>query len=170
MAKSAQLGLGTWLPNSMEGASLISVQALLILDFFRLFSYRFSVLIYTIKIIYLGLYDTLLFYGPQLLLYFSIVCFLIFHSYFIDNTFCLNDLANCSILPPFLQEMPKFRRDAIVGNMLGDGAMSVSVIGGDKRGYGNAFYAMTLGWRQFDYIQFLYNVIYSPYIKAPLRP
>jgi NADH-ubiquinone oxidoreductase chain 5 len=116
MAKSAQLGLHSWLPGSMEA-----------------------------------------FKGVKQL-YFLFIYILIYYNYY-DNS--INYL---SILP-IIKSIPTSTLQAITGNMLGDGSISLS-----KRNKGQGKFAMTMDVFSLNYLNYLNQNIYSQFTDTKIYP
>jgi len=138
LAKSANIPLHSWLPGSMEAWVSNSLVALA------------TAKVGLLKRNYIFLF---------------IFIFLLINNYY-DNMLkpaCLNE-SYLSVLP-ILNSIPKSSLEAITGNMLGDGSISLS-----KKNRGQGIFAMTMDVYSLNYLNHLSKDIYSKFTDTKCYP
>lgn len=162
MAKSAQIPLHSWLPGSMEGYRAPTT---------IIFLYLYMIFFYTL-ILYLCLQIS-----PKFI---ELIHTLFGPSYLSNfNLFYLANILPISLprdskgrfLPRKLEiePLPDKLKQALVGDLLGDGYLGYRKKDKNGKVIGNVIYAMTL--KMYDYADYLLKEIYSPICtNNSLRP
>ncbi len=151
MAKSAQIPLHSWLPGSMEG-KLHIIYNIIIFIFFIIYFY---ILFYFTHFLFEGFIEIIIYYAD--IYYFNLYSLSVLPAHlgrdnkgrFLRKT-----------LP--LVPLPEKLREAIIGELLGDGHLRFNKKGqdGKPKPHTNAQLAMTL--KSKEHVEYLWQEVYKP--------
>jgi Proton-conducting membrane transporter/LAGLIDADG DNA endonuclease family len=96
-------------------------------------------------------------------LYFFFYCYLIFILYNYHSSYAYD--INCLYILPFINSIPTSTLQAITGNMLGDGSISLS-----NKFKGQGKFSMTMVLYSLNYLIHFYNNIYSQFTDTNIYP
>jgi len=104
----------------------------------------------------------------KLFLFIIIISFYIYNFLYSNLDYNIN--LYYSTIPPSLLSIPKETLHIITGNMLGDGAIQYKKVLKFGKVIGSAKFSMTMDTYSLNYLNHLYQTVYSQFILSGLRP